>query len=275
MGRVLDGSYNPIITSRGQEIEIRTTGTMAESFVNTTFINNTAMNTKFEFDAFRKLKRGLTDSPNLDYDKFVRIWPMFYKKTGSMLVEMKGGVSLTSSGDHSENVVGISGGATYYFDTDFNPSVRISDINNFSIGIFITSNDDAGTDFGCDDLTNFWGIQSRNSGSCTMWAGSGAGASFSNTNAIGHYTLNVRGGTMYCYKDFSMETSQAVSGSLPNLDAYIGGNNNNGSPGDLSAKNIGFVWTYNGLLSQEGVGQITGIVRRWCITTNKNNGEIT
>lgn len=175
-------------------------------------------------------------------------------------VEFFGGTSLAvAGGDASYAYDGIKGdGAAVRYTTGLNFSTLISDAQNFTVALTSMTDDDSGTDFGANDGTNHVSIACKNSGTCTMKAGT-VTVTGTPTKGNGVFLLNVNAGAVIAYQvvDRALiqlnDTPGTMAGSLPATAPLLCAENNNGTPANYSQKKIKNLVIYNGALDASGV----------------------
>ena len=223
------------------------------------FMRDTKLNGGWIEEIYR-LKQQLIRL-GIDYDNFVRLHPFLYVQSGDLEDVINSGALIESAAGYSKVKNGVSGEGTKYF-TSINFSTTISDINNFSFGLVVTTEGNAGSDYMAHDGTNYCGIQVRDSGTCTVRVGSGAAVTFANATAIGNYIVNVLNGRCFIYKNGVVQGSVLVSGSLPNYASILGGANEIGTPGDYSSVTYGCLWVYNGSFSSTQVTYMSDLTKK-------------
>lgn len=270
---IYDSNFAPVLETNGNPI----VGTFKKT-VNTQSETESYLRNIGEFRTYRILAHEAYCSwlkANYLYDTMDRIFPIAPNSPGAALVEFKGGASLTPSGETNFSYTGISNNTTStYFDTNYNPSSRIQDINNFSFGVYVQDDVDGGYDIGCNDTTNYFQFSAKNSGAVEVKIGT-ATDSFATTqgDARGHWIVNVRAGMIYIYwNGIEVGTPTAVMGSLPNLNAYLTAANNNGSAGDLTTRTESFLWIHDGLMSETQVQDFHGVIQNYQFNLNRSNG---
>lgn len=270
---LLDASYNPIVTNQGREYTITSNGETLAAMTATeeNFIKNAALTSKNEIKIFRHMIEVIDTRQNIDKTKIIALFPMYYKKTGTSVHALYGSSGLTASGDYTETASGISGAATYYFDTKINASSNIIDFNNFAFGLVVVDNTNTGTDIGITDGTNFVELQTRASDLTTVNIGT-ATDSFATTDSKGHWVVNVSSGNFQTYKDrIAVGTETAVTGSAPNGLIYLAALND-GPGSNFSDKTYGFAYFYNDALSEAAHADFDYIARTYATLTNRYYG---
>lgn len=271
---VTDNSGTPITDNQGLIIESFDRG-IAQIFTDEfeTFLASTRENRPDTMTAVFNLVNEFAlrqIEPNL-----IRFFPILNKSAEAAVVEYHGETSLSVVGadiDHETN--GLAGSGSSYYTTGINFSSVISDINNFSAGIYSQTDSSNGICLGATDSTNYVTIESDNAGSMRVKVGTVEVVDSASTGE-GHTILNVQGGTLKGWrsKDKSLEefgTSQSIAGSLPNIEAYLGALNNNGTPANYTSKRYSCLWVYDGELDDSGVMFIDTLVENFMKETGNS-----
>lgn len=266
MNNVLDTNLDIIYNSNNKEVEINSSADreITSETVNT-YLRATGVNRRLQIGALNNLYSELNNhSTHFIFSNFKYIWLMIRHDSKSQLFDFVAGTSLTASGDNPITWEGISGGGTEEFDTGIVPSVVISDIDNWSMGLMSQTDDDTGVDMGCSDGVNEHSIQIKDGGQAIVKNGSSL---VSDTVTAGniHVTMSAQGGTLKSYEDgVEIGTSTAVAGSLVSTRSIkIGALNDNGVDANHSSKVYSFGWIYDGALTGNGVGIIDKIFKEW------------
>lgn len=250
---LLDSSGNIITDSVGNPIYARRNGgampysDRMEAYLGYTKIHeDTAVRNIYIFDRFFEFYSLLP----------VHFFPIAHNNLNAALYDYITGSQMTVSGDINYNWDGFySDGSASYLNTGVNPSTRITDINNFAMGIFSNTDNDSGIEVGATDGTNELSIACRSSSNMEVKIGT-LTLNKANDNGKGHYSIHVNAGTATGYKrgtDYYLETinSGSVTGALPNYNLFLNARSDSGSADNYSQKKIGFLWLYNGQLSSE------------------------
>lgn len=258
--RIFDTDQNAILSSNGNDV-------VAVGSIYITMDSDTEVSMRRfeENDRFRvRIYNGYLKWLNLNdlYDGVADAWlipPSVQKDYGTRFI---GSVNIVANDDFIWSNRGIAGdGVDDYFDTNFNPSIRITDMDNFSIFLYVDTDTDQGFDLGCDDTTNALLISTRNSDLLTFTVGT-ATKTYESLNSIGVWCMNVRDGEMYVYKNgINIDIGSpgvTIAGSLPNLTMYLSAFNNNGGDGDeFSDKRYSYLSIHNGLITEEQVEKMS------------------
>ena len=249
---VLDNNGDLVLDEGGKQVVYNGGLKPSYSSVFETFIKNGSISNNWGVidDMERALKMyGI-------FNSMLRIWVVNPENNVSRLLDYKSGTSLTASGDVNQTVEGISGnGSNSYFDTGQNFSTRISDIDNFSMGIVSQTDDNSGIDFGATDGTNEVSISIRDSDQVTFNCGT-VMVQEANSDGTGHYILHCYDGDLYGWKGYhdaeltQVDSETIIMGSLPNYNAFIGARNDTGTDDNHSAKYYSTIWMYNGALTE-------------------------
>ena len=212
--------------------------------------------------------RGMSDKLSVWY-------PMNSRTTDSLYKEYHGLGALVAVGaDSKPEYNGLAGDGSALYYRVLNPSSTITDINNFTIGIYSQTDDDAGTDWGCSDGTNTLSISCKSGGNCVMKVGT-----VTITNAVatgdGHFILNVQAGTLSGWYAKSKVLTQlgnvdTVAGAIPDIVSILAAYMNTATPTDYSTKRISTLWIYNGLLTDAGVGMMNQLIENYHLNTGKS-----
>lgn len=208
--------------------------------------------------------------PNL-----VRFYPMSSRSSTSIIKEFNGLDDLNIvGGDIDQEYNGLAGDGTSYYTTGINFSSEITDINNFSVGVYSQTDNDTGTDFGASDGTNFVTIECKNSGSLRVKVGT-VEVIDTITEGDGHTILNTQSGTLKAWKGkdkaiTEIGSSTPVAGSLFTERAFLGAYSASGTPTDQSTKRISCLWVYDGELDDSGVSMMNELVENLMINTGKS-----
>lgn len=189
------------------------------------------------------------------WDLMINSWFVPPTKQESYGAYLNGTEGLQSSGDHTWSILGITGGGSFHFNTKVNLSSAITDINNFSIFLYISSGIDGGTDYGASDGTNAVTISTMSGGTTSIQVGT-ATDSFSTTDNSGCWWLRCSGGNFQTYQNGqAVGSSTAIAGSLPNFQTFLGAYSNSGTGTDYAQNTYSFLSIYNGSLTEdEGIG---------------------
>jgi hypothetical protein len=204
------------------------------------------------------------------------VWyPMNGRTTDSLYKEYHSLGALVAVGaDSKPEYNGLAGDGSALYYRVLNPSSIITDINNFTVGIYSQTDDDAGTDWGCSDGTNTLSISCKSGGNCVMKVGT-----VTITNAVatgdGHFILNVQGGALSGWYAKSKVLAQlgnvdTVAGAIPDIVSILAAYMNTATPTDYSSKRISTLWIYNGLLTDAGVGMMNQLIENYHLNTGKS-----
>lgn len=259
--RIFDTSFNAVLSNNGEELFGNHTDKINYSGSEAYFRGTGDVRTD-KLRAYNDIYQFLSRQ-NL-YSNMRCLYPISQRSPEAAIIEFKtGGAGLTASGDYGFSRTGITGSGSVYFDTGQNASTRISDINNFSFGVFIYDDSDGGYDFACNDTTNYVAFSAKTGGAVDVKIGT-ATDNFTTAQGVsnGNWIVNVRGGNFYTYwEGIEVGTTTAVAGSLPNQNIYLGGSNNNGTGGDYASRTYGFMWLYNGAMTEEQVQNFDLLIR--------------
>lgn len=215
------------------------------------YVRSTGVRANYDFGILNLLSKYFTSitTSNLYF------WPI---NEISPFTNLYGGTDIAPSNSYEINIKGIRGDGAEYFQLI---NSNLLDINNFSIGVHILDNTNAGIDVGCTDGTNIIKFAVRDSGNTKIQVGTGSDV-FANSDSTGLWVLNVRAGSVYIYKDYkdASGSSFAVGGSNPDRVLYLAANNNDGTAVDYTTRTYGCVFIYNGLLSQTEVFKMMEIM---------------
>lgn len=258
--RIFDTDQNQVLDSSGNEV-------IAVGSIYSTMDSDTEVSMRRfeENNRFRvRVYNGYLKWLKLNdlYDGVADAWlipPSVQKDYGIRFI---GTVNIVADGDFIWDQRGIAGdGVNDYFDINFNPSTSITDIDNFSIFLYVDTDTNQGFDLGCEDDTNALLISTRNSDFLTFTVGT-ASKTFESHNSIGVWCMNVRDGELYVYKNgVNVDIGSpgvTIAGSLPNLTMYLSAFNNNGGDGDeFSDKRYSYLSIHNGLITEEQVEKMS------------------
>ena len=212
-------------------------------------------------------------------DKLVRFYPMNSRSAASSLIEYHAETGLVPVGDQDNEFNGNGGIGTVYYTTSIDFSSIITDKNNFTVWVYSGTDNDAGTDVGSSDGTNFVTISCKSGGDCVMKAGTVTITDSDVTTGKGLFFLNVQAGTVKAWKSISKEitelgTSTAFAGSLPSAEAFLCAYSNSGTATDKSTKRIASMGVYNGLLDDDGIVFLNSLIETYHLTngTSVNYG---
>jgi hypothetical protein len=226
------------------------------------------------YDIYRELALRQLD------DKLIRFYPMNGRTTDSLYKEYHGGTDIAPVGaDADPEFNGLAGdGSALHYTLGTEASDRIinliTDPNNFSIGIYSQTDDDAGTDFGCSVGTNFCTIACKSGGDAVIKVGTTT-VSDGITTGKGHFIMNVQSGMVKAWQGVSkvlteLESNVPIGGSLPDAAPILCAEDDDGTPTDYSSKRISALWIYNGLLDDDGVNMMNQLIENYHLYTGKS-----
>ena len=189
-----------------------------------------------------------------DFNKFVVFSPITRFGGGNSLYNIGTGTNLVEVNDVSNGLGLISGDASGYFDTGVDPSLNITDFNNWSMGLVSLDEDNTTStiDMGCTDSTNEHSIAIRTGGNIIVKNGT-ASITTAQSTGVCHAVMCAQDGTLKTFIDgLEVGASTSVTGAASiGRTIYVEATNNSGTDASHSPKSYGFVWVYNGNMGDE------------------------
>jgi len=188
-----DQYYDPIYTG--------SYGTVyPESDSENAFLRNTGLSSRKQRadvqEMYRELSNPDFNNEYFEFSNFSKLWLMPFKDSSSQYVDfIAPATSLSPSGDNSVGPLGISGDGTDHFDTGLIPSLIITSINSWSMGIYSSTDTDAGIDMGCESGANEHYVQIKAGGNAVVKNGT-TSISAANSTGISHVAMSTQSGTV-------------------------------------------------------------------------------